>query len=124
MRCIGRTDDMLIYKGMNVFPAALRDVVAERFAGTVQPFVRIWKERAGQVRFDDAIAVDVETLAALDDGARARLGRAIEAEVRSRLQVRIAATVVAPGSLPRGTYKSPLVAVRPTPPAEGKPDAP
>ena len=123
MRCIGRTDDMLIYKGMNVFPAALRDVVAERFAGTVQPFVRIWKERAGQVRFDDAIAVDVETLAALDDGARARLGRAIEAEVRSRLQVRIAATVVAPGSLPRGTYKSPLVAVRPTPPAEGKPDA-
>ena len=124
MRCIGRTDDMLIYKGMNVFPAALRDVVAERFAGTVQPFVRIWKERAGQVRFDDAIAVDVETLAALDDDARARLGRAIEAEVRSRLQVRIAATVVAPGSLPRGTYKSPLVAVRPTPPAEGKPDAP
>ena len=123
MRCIGRTDDMLIYKGMNVFPAALRDVVAERFAGTVQPFVRIWKERAGQVRFDDAIAVDVETLAALDDGARARLGRAIEAEVRSRLQVRIAATVVAPGSLPRGTYKSPLVAVRATPPAEGKPDA-
>ena len=124
MRCIGRTDDMLIYKGMNVFPAALRDVVAERFAGTVQPFVRIWKERAGQVRFDDAIAVDVETLAALDDDARARLGRAIEAEVRSRLQVRIAATVVAPGSLPRGTYKSPLVAVRATPPAEGKPDAP
>ena len=123
MRCIGRTDDMLIYKGMNVFPAALRDVVAERFAGTVQPFVRIWKERAGQVRFDDAIAVDVETLAALDDDARARLGRAIEAEVRSRLQVRIAATVVAPGSLPRGTYKSPLVAVRATPPAEGKPDA-
>ena len=124
MRCIGRTDDMLIYKGMNVFPAALRDVVAERFAGTVQPFVRIWKERAGQVRFDDAIAVDVETLAALDDDARARLGHAIEAEVRSRLQVRIAATIVAPGSLPRGTYKSPLVAVRPTPPAEGKPDAP
>jgi phenylacetate-CoA ligase/benzoylacetate-CoA ligase len=122
MRCIGRTDDMLIYKGMNVFPAALRDVVAERFAGVVQPFVRIWKERSDQVRFADAIAVDVETLAALDDGgARERLARAIEAEVRSRLQVRIAATLVAPGTLPRGTYKSPLVAVRPPP--QGNADA-
>jgi acetyl-CoA C-acetyltransferase len=29
------------------------------------------------------------------------------------LQVRVAATIVAPGTLPRGTYKSPLVAVRP-----------
>ena len=114
IRCIGRTDDMLIYKGMNVFPAAVRDVVAERFAGIVQPFVRIWKEHAGQVRFDDAIALDVETIAALaDDSARERLARAIENEVRGRLQVRVAATIVAPGTLPRGTYKSPLVAVRP-----------
>jgi phenylacetate-CoA ligase/benzoylacetate-CoA ligase len=122
IRCIGRTDDMLIYKGMNVFPAAVRDVVAERFAGTVRPFVRIWKERADQVRFDDAIALDVETIAPIDDDAAGeRLARAIEAEVRSRLQVRVAVTIVAPGSLPRGTYKSPLVAVRPVP--EGTPDA-
>jgi phenylacetate-CoA ligase/benzoylacetate-CoA ligase len=122
IRCIGRTDDMLIYKGMNVFPAAVRDVVAERFAGVVQPFVRLWKERAGQVRFDDAIAIDVETIAALADAAeRERLARAVEAEVRSRLQVRVAATIVAPGTLPRGTYKSPLVAVRP--PKEGPADA-
>ncbi len=27
IRCIGRTDDMLIYKGMNVFPTALRDLI-------------------------------------------------------------------------------------------------
>jgi len=122
IRCIGRTDDMLIYKGMNVFPAAVRDVVAERFAGVVQPFVRIWKERADQVRFDDPIALDVEALATLDDAAaRERLARAVEAEVRSRLQVRVAVSIVAPGSLPRGTYKSPLVAVRPV--QEGRPDA-
>jgi phenylacetate-CoA ligase len=29
VRCIGRTDDMLIVRGVNVFPTALREVVAE-----------------------------------------------------------------------------------------------
>ena len=27
MRCIGRTDDMLIVRGVNVFPSAVREVV-------------------------------------------------------------------------------------------------
>jgi phenylacetate-CoA ligase len=27
MRCIGRTDDMLIILGVNVFPSAIKDVV-------------------------------------------------------------------------------------------------
>ena len=60
IRCIGRTDDMLIYKGMNVFPTALRDLIATRFAGSVEPMLRIWKDTKEQVRFDDPIAVDVE----------------------------------------------------------------
>ena len=29
VRCIGRTDDMLIVRGVNVFPSALREVVSE-----------------------------------------------------------------------------------------------
>ena len=32
VRCIGRTDDMLIVRGVNVFPTAIREVV--RFART------------------------------------------------------------------------------------------
>ena len=28
VRCLGRTDDMLIVRGVNVFPSAVRDVVA------------------------------------------------------------------------------------------------
>ena len=121
IRCIGRSDDMLIYKGMNVFPTAVRDLIAERFGAAVQPFVRIWKDRADQVRFDDAIAVDVEAIEALDDAPRQGLAQAIEAEVRGRLQVRVAVDVLAPASLPRGTYKNSLVAVRPAP--KGNADA-
>lgn len=112
IRCIGRTDDMLIYKGMNLFPTALRDLIAQRFTGQVEPLIRLWKTRADQVRFDDAVEVDVEAAAGTEPTAYAELGAAIESVVRAELQVRIAVRVLAPGALPRGTYKTSLVAVR------------
>jgi len=112
IRCIGRTDDMLIYKGMNVFPTAIRDLITQRFAEDVGPMVRIWKERADQVRFDDPIAVDVEASPRLDASAYAGLATAIAQAVRAQLQVRIEAKVLEPGSLPRSAYKNSLLAVR------------
>jgi phenylacetate-CoA ligase/benzoylacetate-CoA ligase len=112
IRCIGRTDDMLIYKGMNVFPTAIRDLVTGRLAGRIEPLLRLWKASPEQVRFDDAIAVDVEASAPLDDAQRAALAREIEATVRAQLQVRVAVTVLDRGGLPRGVYKNAIVAVR------------
>ncbi len=112
IRCIGRTDDMLIYKAMNVFPTAIRDVIAQGFAGQVEPLIRIWKEHKDQVRFDAPIRVDVEAAADAPPEGYAQLGALIEALVRTRLQVRIAPRIVAPGSLARGTYKNSLLAVR------------
>lgn len=112
VRCIGRTDDMLIYKGMNVFPSSLRDVVLTRFSAEVQPYVRVWKERADQVRFDRPIPLDVEAGEALSQDRWHSVATAIDAEVRTRLQVRVAVTLVAPGSMPRTAYKTPLVHVR------------
>lgn len=112
IRCIGRTDDMLIYKAMNVFPTAIRDLILQRFAGHVSPMLRIWKDRADQVRFDQAIPVDVEATAELDPSGYPALAAEIVQLIRSQLQVRIAVTVLAPGSVPRGVYKTPLVAVR------------
>jgi len=114
IRCIGRTDDMLIYKGMNVFPTAIRDLVAQRFAGRVEPMLRLWKERADQVRFDDPIALDVETCSAQDEAQAQQLARAIEDEVRAQLQVRVSVQALPPGSLPKSAYKTSLLAVRET----------
>lgn len=112
IRCIGRTDDMLIYKGMNVFPTAIRDVALSAVGDSVEPYVRIWKDRPDQVRFDDAIPVDIEAAEGLDEQRYPGLARRIEAELRGRLQVRAAVSVVAPGTLPRSAYKTPLVHVR------------
>lgn len=112
IRCIGRTDDMLIYKGMNVFPSALRDLIASRFAGQVEPMVRVWKEAKGQVRFDDPIAIDVEAAPGFPGGQYAALAQAIEGEVRNQTQVRVRVTVLQPGALPKSAYKNSLLAVR------------
>ena len=103
---------MLIYKAMNVFPTAIRDLILQRFAGQVSPMLRIWKDRADQVRFDQAIPVDVEAAEGLEPSAYPRLAEEIGQLIRSQLQVRIAVTVLAPGSVPRGVYKTPLVVVR------------
>jgi phenylacetate-coenzyme A ligase PaaK-like adenylate-forming protein len=112
VRCVGRTDDMLIYKAMNVFPSAIRDVVLDGFADDTQPYLRVWKDAADQVRFDAPMAIDVEADPALPESAYGDLARRIEHEVRQRLHVRVAATLVAPGSLPRSAYKTALIHVR------------
>ncbi len=39
VRCVGRTDDMLIYKAMNVFPSAIRDIVLSGFSDVVEPYI-------------------------------------------------------------------------------------
>jgi phenylacetate-coenzyme A ligase PaaK-like adenylate-forming protein len=112
IRCIGRTDDMLIYKGMNVFPTAIRDLVCERFGPRVQPMVRVWKHHKDQVRFDEPIEVDVESTQPLEPPQQAALARDIETAVRAGLQLRVAVSVMQPGALPRNVYKNALLAVR------------
>ena len=112
IRCVGRTDDMLIYKAMNVFPSAIRNVVMQCFPGAVEPYLRIWKDRADQVRYDTPIPVEVEASPGLAAGRYEEVARAVERELRARLQIRADVTILNPGTLPRTTYKTPLLHVR------------
>jgi phenylacetate-coenzyme A ligase PaaK-like adenylate-forming protein len=110
--CIGRTDDMLIYKGMNVFPTAIRDLILGRFSEQLGPMIRIWKDHKAQVRFDEPLAVDVEALKGFDPLGAARLAGDIEQLVRAQLQVRITINIMLPGGLPRSVYKNSILAIR------------
>ena len=103
---------MLIYRGMNVFPTAIRDVLVKGSGRRLDPAVRIWKEDARQVRFEDAIRVDAEAVRDVPPEAYVAMARELEELVRAQLQVRISLTVQAPGSLPRSVYKNSLLAVR------------
>jgi len=105
VRCIGRTDDMLIVRGVNVFPSAVRDVVSG-FAPQVSGFILVLPRQPG-VKQDPPLPVAVELAPGTsgDDG----LAQAIAAKIRSVLMVQAAVELVPAGSLPRSEYKSKLV---------------
>jgi len=107
VRCIGRTDDMLIVRGVNVFPSALREVV-NGFAPAVTGVISVRPSRKG-FRQDPPLKVVVEVAEAeRADGDGAIAGRIRDA-IRSALLVTTEIVPVAPGTLPRSEYKSKLV---------------
>ena len=105
VRCVGRTDEMLIVRGVNVFPSAVREVVSS-FAPRVSGYVLV-RPRAGGVKQEPPLPVAVE----LARGAQAddELADAIRARVREVLVVQTAVELVAWGSLQRSEYKSKLL---------------
>jgi phenylacetate-CoA ligase len=102
-RCVGRTDDMLIVRGVNLFPTALREIVNE-FAPATTGVVMI-KPRSAGVRQDPPLPVKVEAA----DPSQPELAERIRARVREALLVTTEIELVAAGSLPRSEYKSKLV---------------
>jgi phenylacetate-CoA ligase len=105
VRCVGRTDEMLIVRGVNVFPSAVREVVSS-FAPRVSGYVLV-RPRADGVKQEPPLPVAVE----LARGAEAddELADAIRARVREVLVVQTAVELVAWGSLQRSEYKSKLL---------------
>jgi len=104
VRCIGRTDDMLIVRGVNVFPSAVREVINE-FAPAVAGVVVI-RPRVAGVRQEPPLLISVE----LAPGAKVEgLADRIRARVRDKLLVTTEITLAPPGSLPRSEYKSKLI---------------
>jgi phenylacetate-CoA ligase len=105
VRCIGRTDDMLIVRGVNVFPSAVREVVAG-FAPQVSGNVLV-RPRAGGVKQEPPLPVAVEL--ARDASPEASLADAIRERLRAVLVVGTEVELVPWGSLQRSEYKSKLV---------------
>jgi phenylacetate-CoA ligase len=105
VRCIGRTDDMLIVRGVNVFPSAVREVVSA-FAPSVSGHVLVRPERPG-VKQEPPLPVSVEL--ARDATADAGLADAIRDRLRSVLVVQTRVELVPWGSLQRSEYKSKLI---------------
>jgi phenylacetate-CoA ligase len=105
LRCLGRTDDMLIVRGVNVFPSALREAVAA-FAPEVSGNVVVRPQAPG-VRQEPPLPVSVEL--AQSSTAGAGLADAIRERLRSVLVVDTRVELVPWGSLARSEYKSALV---------------
>jgi phenylacetate-CoA ligase len=105
IRCVGRTDDMLIVRGVNVFPSAVREVVGA-FAPDVSGHILV-RPRDEGVKQEPPLPVSVEL--ARGATADAALADAIRERLRSVLTVQTRVELVPWGSLGRSEYKSRLV---------------
>jgi phenylacetate-CoA ligase len=91
---VGRTDDMVVIRGMNVYPSAIEETV-RRVSGPGEYRVTFYSERSGM----DEIKLEVE----LRDGADARR---LQELMRHQLGLRVRVVPVAPGTLPHHDGKA------------------
>lgn len=106
IRCIGRTDDLLIIRGVNLFPTAIRGVLKE-FVPVVGDVFQIRPRRPG-VAQSPPLPVVVELahgVTRIPEGMKQRMDKTL----RERLIVGTDVQLVPYGTLPRGEYKTSLV---------------
>jgi phenylacetate-CoA ligase len=104
VRCVGRTDDMLIVRGVNVFPTAVREVVSG--FGAVSGHILVRPPAAG-IKQEPPLPVRVEL--ARGATADAALAAAIRERLREVLVVQTTVELVPWGALQRSEYKSKLI---------------
>ena len=105
MRCVGRTDDMLLVRAVNVFPSAIREVVT-RFRPRVTGAIQVRPARRG-TKQEPPLPVLVE----LEEGAPsdAEFAKQVAREIRARLLFTPQVRLVPARSLPRSDYKLSLL---------------
>ena len=105
LRCIGRTDDMLILRGVNVFPSAIKDVIMslrpqttgevqillEQPGPKVEPPLKLQVEHGPEVQELDALKKDIKDI------------------LRQKLIFTAEVELVPPGALPRFEMKAQLI---------------
>ena len=106
IRCVGRTDDMLIVRGVNLFPTAIRSVL-DQFNGAVSGLFLVQPSQHG-VKQEPPLPVAVEVAAGANPN-NPDLQAQITHAIKERLLVSAEVHLVGNNTLPRETYKSKLV---------------
>jgi phenylacetate-CoA ligase len=103
---LGRSDDMVVIRGMNVFPSAIEQILRE-FEAVGEFRITFYREPTAM----DEVKLEVEL-------ARPIEARAIQAQLRQTLGLRVRIVPLKPGILPTQVGKARRVAdLRPMPPA-------
>ncbi|MBO9356805.1 AMP-binding protein [Bordetella petrii] len=100
---LGRADDMLIVRGVNLFPSAVEDIV-RGFPGLSNEYVLVLDDSVKDpvTGFLTGVKLRVES----ESGAAGDLGERLSQRLREKLQVRFHVEVVTPGTLPRTIHKA------------------
>jgi phenylacetate-CoA ligase len=95
----GRRDDMLIIRGVNLYPSHVEQILTS--VGGVAPQWRLIVERPARM---DELTLECEPSAL--DGDRGGLKQTLEQNLKEGLGVRVAVSVLEPGAIPRSEGKA------------------
>lgn len=101
---IGRLDDLLIIRGVNVYPSAIEQALRD-VPGIGVEFRVYATRRAGSIT-DARIEAEYDDEAAAAKGSLEALTESAERKVRSLTGVRMPVTLVQPGTFPRAALKA------------------
>ncbi|EKU46039.1 Putative phenylacetate-CoA ligase [Mycobacteroides abscessus subsp. abscessus] len=99
-RITGRSDDLIIIRGVNVYPANVESVLFE--FEHLSPHFQLVLTRPGRM---DEVTVEVECREGVDAAQREGLGVRVASRIKERLGVSSTVDVKDPGSLPRSVGK-------------------
>ncbi len=105
IRCTGRTDDMLILLGVNVFPSAIKDVITSFRPRTTGDMLVLLDQPGPKV--DPPLKIQVEYAPAEKD--LDALKKELETVLRDKLVFRADVELVPEGTLPRFEMKAKLI---------------
>jgi phenylacetate-CoA ligase len=109
-KILGRADDMLIVKGANIYPAAIKRIVTEYMPRT-SGALRILLDKPGP-KVEPPLRVRVEFgLAEMGRDEKNHLVREITDQIRDQLRVTPHIELVPPQSLPRKSGKTQLIEI-------------
>ncbi|MBL4756099.1 MAG: AMP-binding protein [Rhizobiales bacterium] len=109
---VGRADDMLIVKGVNVYPAAIQNELF-KFLPDITGAFRIILEAPGP-KIPSPVNLTVEHGDKMGADDLANLANRINDHLRQHLRIGVAINWIAPNQLPRSTHKTNLIEIKPT----------
>ena len=101
LRITGRNDDMLIIRGVNVYPSQVEAVLIG--LPDIAPHYQLVVERRGSL---DHVSVEVEARAGLPADAFAAVARGVAHHIKSLIGITTDVTVKQPGEIPRSQGKA------------------
>ncbi len=97
----GRSDDMLIIRGVNVFPSQIEEQILA--CASLAPHFSIELSRPGRL---DQVRIAVECRSGSDQSAQDRDGRLLADQIKSLIGITVMVEVTAPGTLNRSQGKA------------------
>ncbi len=101
LRVTGRNDDMLIIRGVNIYPSQVEAVLVG--LPDIAPHYQLVVSREGSL---DRLAVEVEAAPLLPEWDYDRVAKAVRHHIKSVIGVSCDVTLKAPGELPRSMGKA------------------